>query len=60
MTVKLVQETNYPWDGEVKLTVTPEQISALNVCLRIPGWALGTLSQVTCIVLEMKHRWPLA
>jgi DUF1680 family protein len=41
MIVKLVQETNYPWDGKVKLTVTPEQVSVLNVCLRIPGWALG-------------------
>lgn len=40
-TVKLVQETNYPWDGSVKLTVTPTQASMLTLCLRIPGWALG-------------------
>jgi hypothetical protein len=39
--VKLVQKTNYPWDGHVKLTVTPEQTSEFTLCLRIPGWALG-------------------
>ena len=39
--VKLAQETNYPWDGYVKLTVTPEQVSDFDLCLRIPGWALG-------------------
>jgi DUF1680 family protein len=39
-TVKLTQETNYPWEGSVKLTVTPEQACTFTVCLRIPGWAL--------------------
>jgi len=39
--LKLAQETNYPWDGYVKLTVTPEQTSEFTLCLRIPGWALG-------------------
>jgi DUF1680 family protein len=39
--VKLAQETNYPWDGHVKLTVTPDQVSSFELCLRIPGWALG-------------------
>jgi DUF1680 family protein len=39
--VKLAQKTNYPWDGYVKLTVTPEEVSDFELCLRIPGWALG-------------------
>jgi DUF1680 family protein len=39
--VKLAQKTSYPWDGHVKLTVTPEQASDFDLCLRIPGWALG-------------------
>lgn len=39
--VTLAQETSYPWDGHVKLTVTPEQVSDFDLCLRIPGWALG-------------------
>ena len=41
VTVKLVQQTEYPWDGRVKLTVTPEETSEFTLCLRIPGWALG-------------------
>jgi DUF1680 family protein len=39
--VKMAQQTDYPWDGHVKLTVTPEQASEFTLCLRIPGWALG-------------------
>ena len=39
--LKLGQQTEYPWDGHVRLTVTPEQAAAFTLCLRIPGWALG-------------------
>jgi DUF1680 family protein len=41
VTVQLAQHTDYPWDGRVRLTVTPEQTSEFALCLRIPGWALG-------------------
>ena len=40
-TVKIIQETNYPWDGKIKLTLTPEKPSDFDLCVRIPGWALG-------------------
>ena len=40
-TLKLTQETDYPWNGRVRLTVTPEQASNFTLCLRIPGWARG-------------------
>jgi hypothetical protein len=39
--LKLSQQTDYPWDGRVRLAVTPDQASEFAVCLRIPGWALG-------------------
>ena len=37
--VKLVQQTKYPWDGDVKLTVNPAQPAEFEIYLRIPGWA---------------------
>jgi DUF1680 family protein len=37
--VKITQETRYPWDGEVKITVSPRKTSRFAVYLRIPGWA---------------------
>ena len=39
--VKLEQTTSYPWDGAVKLRVTPEKPGKFSLCLRIPGWAEG-------------------
>jgi len=37
--VKLAQETNYPWDGKVKITVDVPAKKRFSVMLRIPGWA---------------------
>ncbi len=36
--LKITQKTNYPWDGNVDLTVTPSQAIDFTVYLRIPGW----------------------
>jgi len=38
-TVRLVQETRYPWEGHVKMTVRPDRAAQLAVNVRIPGWA---------------------
>jgi uncharacterized protein len=38
-TVKIAQETRYPWDGAVKMTVDPGEPAALTLHVRIPGWA---------------------
>jgi len=36
----LIQDTRYPWDGAVKVTVNPEGGSAeFEIAVRIPGWA---------------------
>ncbi|HEY6548279.1 MAG TPA: glycoside hydrolase family 127 protein, partial [Vicinamibacteria bacterium] len=39
--VKLVQETRYPWDGAVRLTVSPDREGRFSVNVRVPGWARG-------------------
>jgi len=41
LTVRLDQKTDYPWNGRVRLAVTPDRASEFALCLRIPGWALG-------------------
>lgn len=40
--VRLVQKTNYPWSGDVQITIenAPKQLQEIN--LRIPHWANGT------------------
>lgn len=35
------QETEYPWAGEVEITLTPHRVAEFAVHLRIPGWARG-------------------
>ena len=39
--VKLAQTTDYPWNGAVKLTVTPAAPKTFTVRVRIPEWAQG-------------------
>ena len=35
--VKLTQETNYPWNGKIAFTVNPESSDKFALKLRIPG-----------------------
>jgi DUF1680 family protein len=37
--LRIVQTTNYPWDGAVKLAISPAKPSQFSVHLRWPGWA---------------------
>ena len=37
--VKLVQETRYPWDGLIRIRLTPDRAERWTLHLRIPGWA---------------------
>ena len=38
--VKINQETNYPWDGNIKLKIETASTSKFALRLRVPGWAL--------------------
>jgi hypothetical protein len=38
-TVRMKQQTRYPWDGRVKMIVDPEPSGQFLICIRIPGWA---------------------
>ena len=37
--VEILQETKYPWEGEITLTVNPAEAQRFSLMLRIPGWA---------------------
>jgi uncharacterized protein len=37
--VKLKQETDYPWDGRVKLTIESAPEGEVSLFVRVPGWA---------------------
>jgi len=37
--VQVVQENNYPWDGDLKFILSPKTVDAFNLLIRIPGWA---------------------
>lgn len=36
--VGLVQETEYPWNGDIKMTVNPAEEKEFTMNIRIPGW----------------------
>ena len=43
-TVVLKQSTGYPWQGEVRIIVTPAKPSEFDLHIRIPGWCQGPSS----------------
>jgi DUF1680 family protein len=44
--VHLVEETEYPFRGTVRIAVNPASPHAFPLALRIPGWAAGTIIRV--------------
>jgi DUF1680 family protein len=41
--VAVKMETNYPWDGKVKINIDPKEKKDFSVRIRIPGWEEGKL-----------------
>ena len=44
--VRLVEETQYPFDGLVSVTVNPEKSVEFPLYIRIPAWAIGATAKV--------------
>ncbi len=42
--MQLVQQTRYPWDGAIRMTVTPKESARFAIHVRIPGWARNEAS----------------
>jgi DUF1680 family protein len=39
--VPVTMKTNYPWDGNIQITLSPAKKSNFDLHIRIPGWASG-------------------
>jgi DUF1680 family protein len=39
--IKVRQKTEYPWKGDIRITLEPKQNAEFAVNIRIPGWATG-------------------
>ena len=38
-TIEVTQQTKYPWNGKVEMTITPDLPLNFTLCLRVPGWS---------------------
>jgi len=36
--VRLHQDTNYPWDGRIRISIDPQQTQDFTLHVRVPGW----------------------
>lgn len=50
--LRLAQVTNYPWAGDIKITVNPENAADFTLYLRWPGWAASAEVQVNGQVIS--------
>ncbi|HHJ09542.1 MAG TPA: glycoside hydrolase family 127 protein [Bacteroidetes bacterium] len=39
--IKIIQDSNYPWDGNIMITLEPEESRKFSLSMRIPNWARG-------------------
>ena len=44
--LKIQQKTNYPWNGDVKISVSPATPNEFTVYVRIPGWSVKNTVKV--------------
>ena len=53
--LRLTQETDYPWDGTIRITLNETPTKEFSIFLRIPGWAEGA----TLLVNKKPIKGPL-
>lgn len=51
--VEVAQTSRYPWDGKVRIEVTPDAPSRFSLAVRIPGWAEGARLRVADAEVEV-------
>jgi len=53
--VGVAQETRYPWDGRVRLTIDPGRKGRFALHVRVPGWARNRPAPTDLYRYEMEH-----
>jgi DUF1680 family protein len=54
--VKLTQETNYPWDGAIRIRLETAPKNSFSLFLRIPGWAKSAGISINGKIKDIKAR----
>ena len=54
--VLLIQHTDYPWDGRIRIEVNPMKEDEFSIFLRIPGWCEEAFVSVNQRRLDVKAR----
>jgi DUF1680 family protein len=50
--LKLVQNTRYPWQGDVELSLTPTRASEFTLFVRVPAWSRNTKAELDGAALD--------
>lgn len=58
--VRLRQQTRYPWDGRIVLAVDPAEEDDFTLRIRIPGWARGAENPGGLYRSDLQTGWTLA
>ena len=53
-TVTIKQDTAYPWDGDIRLEITPSTDNVFTLALRIPGWCEGASLSVNGETIDLE------
>src|SRR5690606_9563526 len=48
----IVQQTQYPWDGKIKIQISPETPSNASIRFRIPGWCRSYTAELNGVPIE--------
>ena len=54
--VNIRQETGYPWNGKVEITVNPERMANFTVKIRIPAWAQDRFNNDLYLYADKKQK----
>lgn len=54
--VRLSVRTNYPWSGDIEVSVEPERAVSFDLLLRKPGWCPSATLQVNDAAAELNER----